>query len=540
MPSYGLRDQNNDRSIQGYSRVKLHGAGLPARLLLAAVLVAIGTVVNAAPADDSFRIGFSVPAGQGVVTLRAVTNRPTTLFGSHWSGSLYVRNVETHKEYRIIDRAPVYFFESLYMGPLPPGGYELIKFESTQGSSMFNLTTKVAVDPNPGVFHVASARVTDLGTAAFVWSFQTGKFAMGYEPGALTLPRVRELMDPALTQAVQGEPLSWDPPGAGVRRPRLDEHARQVTLDLLHGSHTPTGILLFGESFGQVGMRSPSGSWGLQQTPAIDLITSVAWAKDGAIAASSEEGGVWLRSGAASSAWQAHWLPRADVAVHYVAFDSTNRLLAVAETRSAMIVYALTASSDSWDELHTFVLGGSFGVGVPRFSDASLDGDTLRITTRRTGAFKMESTVDTLSLADRSVHSNTINSLGMIGAGPGGMLYSMSGPNPAQSLLVSMDGSNWEKRGSPDWTRVVRFRTSEKGYVLRPDHALVGTGPEKTSLWITADGGRTWTRTREAPDNSVDVILLEDPSSLLIATRDGRVLRSKDDGNTWQLEFQVP
>jgi hypothetical protein len=38
----------------------------------------------------------------------------------------------------------------------------------------------------------------------------------------------------------------------------------------------------------------------------------------------------------------------------------------------------------------------------------------------------------------------------------------------------------------------------------------------------------------------MDVILLEDPSSLLIATRDGRVLRSKDDGNTWQLEYQVP
>ena len=74
---------------------------------------------------------------------------------------------------------------------------------------------------------------------------------------------------------------------------------------------------------------------------------------------------------------------------------------------------------------------------------------------------------------------------------------------------------------------------------MRVDRPLVGTGPVKTSLWTTTDGGRTWAQT-EAPDNSQEVILLDDPNSLLVATSDGRLFRTKDDGSTWQLENVTP
>ena len=61
----------------------------------------------------------------------------------------------------------------------------------------------------------------------------------------------------------------------------------------------------------------------------------------------------------------------------------------------------------------------------------------------------------------------------------------------------------------------------------------------KTSIWKTTDGGRTWQKWCDAPDQSVKIILLDDPDSMLLATGNGLIFVSNDSGQTWKEERSV-
>ena len=114
----------------------------------------------------------------------------------------------------------------------------------------------------------------------------------------------------------------------------------------------------------------------------------------------------------------------------------------------------------------------------------------------------------------------------------------MAGPNISQAMKISMDGGrSWEKRGSPNWANQPLFRTADVGYLIRIDH-IPAFDPEKltNSLWKTLDGGRTWSRHADLPNQSGRLVLLSGEGHLLLQTNNARLLSSADDGKTWTAE----
>lgn len=88
-------------------------------------------------------------------------------------------------------------------------------------------------------------------------------------------------------------------------------------------------------------------------------------------------------------------------------------------------------------------------------------------------------------------------------------------------------GATWKRLGGiPDSSRRTRaFRRSAGD----PDRLLAGT---TQGLWITADGGDHW-RCATARDLVVNAVVLAPDGTILLGTEEEGVLRSEDDGRTW-------
>jgi photosystem II stability/assembly factor-like uncharacterized protein len=81
------------------------------------------------------------------------------------------------------------------------------------------------------------------------------------------------------------------------------------------------------------------------------------------------------------------------------------------------------------------------------------------------------------------------------------------------------------------------FRTADVGYLIRVDH-IPAFNPENltNSLWKTVDGGKTWARNSDLPNQSGRLHLLPGEGHLLLITNNGRLMSSTDDGKNWGSE----
>jgi hypothetical protein len=485
-------------------------------------------------ADGKYDVKFA--PGLGIFAIRVVANRPAGTFFAKL-GVLILKNSGTGKEIRVQDSAPDYTSYSMFTAAIPEGIYEIKQFENwSQG--LLSITQDVKVGAAIGTFQVSDGRMSDLGTMAYVrklYPVNATGYSLAFDQQERATAYSRSLWEPEVIAAIDKGTLGWQPLESQQQRPVLTEEHLSTERGLINPTVDPKGILRSGVAFGQIVTRSADGLWRREKLPTLQPVTATATLIDGTLIAAADEGLIFMR--APGSQWVLNPLaPTARPA--FIGAQEDGGIFVVAEVPEGIAVYHAASAKSAWEETRKFEVKNSPGGRGSHFAGATLTREHLIVSTVSTGFWKPQYTMNSLLLANREWTSDSMAIYGPISSLPGGGIYSMAGPNISQAMKVSVDGGRtWEKRGSPNWAAQPVFRTADVGYLIRVDH-IPAFNPEKltNSLWKTLDGGKTWVRHADLPNQSGRLVLLSDEGRLLLQTNNARVLSSTDDGKSWTAE----
>jgi hypothetical protein len=502
---------------------------------IALVHVLGGSAMAAGPtADGKYDVKFA--PGQGIFAIRVVANRPAGTFYAKL-GVLILKNSGTGKEVRVQDSAPDYTSYSMFTAAIPEGTYEIKEFKNwTQG--LFSLTQDVKVGAVIGTFQVSDGRMSDLGTMAYVrklYPVNATGYSLAFDEQERATAYSRSLWEPEVIAAIDKGTLGWQPLEPQQVRPVLTEEHLSTERGLINPTVDAAGILRGGVAFGQIVTRAADGLWRREKVPTLQPVTATATLTDGTLIVAADEGLIFMRT--PGSQWVLKSLaPTARPA--FIGAQEDGGIFVVAEVPEGIAVYHAASAKSAWEETRKFELNNSPGGRGSHFAGATFTREHLIVLTVSSGFWKPQYTMNSLLLASREWTSDSMAIYGPVSSFPGGGIYSMAGPSISQAMKVSVDGGRtWEKRGSPNWAAQPVFRTADVGYLIRVDH-IPAFNPEKltNSLWKTLDGGMTWVRHADLPNQSGRVVLLSGDGHLLLQTNNARVLSSTDDGKSWTAE----
>jgi hypothetical protein len=534
-PRQGIACQQSTQHPTQSRRIQVVRKGL---ILLAGLSIAHGLyAAPAASAEHSTKYDVRLVPGQGIVALRVVANRPVGGFFAKL-GVLIVKNQQTGKTFRVRDNAPSYASFSMFVAALPEGTYEMDTFENAAGGGWISITQDSEVGPTAGSFQIGGGRITDLGTMAYVKNIDPSdvrEYKLAFDEQERATAYSRALWAEPIVVALDKGLLGWQPASPG-QRPPLKPEQLAGERNLVDPSADANGVLRYGAPFGQILSRTTDGRWSREKLPTLHQISDVATLKDGTIIAAADEGLIFVR--APGGAWVLKPVA-ASARPEFVRAQESGGIFLVAELADAAVVYHAANVTSTWDEIRRIPLGDLQHLPRTHIKGAILNSDQFFVTTVKYGFVRPDHTVSALTLATQQWTSNPVPfGAGIISPLPGGGIYGMFGRWIDQSLGVSLDnGRTWDKRGSPNHANQPVFRSSELGYLTTIDRVLKPDGSRFTaSLWKTLDGGRSWQRHADIPDQSSQLVLLPGEGHLLLQTSTSEAYSTVDDGKTWARE----
>jgi hypothetical protein len=520
-------------------------------LVLAATLFFLvgGCAVTPETRAKSAPGAVQITPGQGLLALKITANRlgVGTFFGK-WH-FLRVRNLESQEIITIGNRADSSAEHSLFVQGLSSGTYQLESVNNMASGAMTLTQSAKATEIFP-TFKIADGQLTDLGALAYVrkhYPINTNLFRWGQVESPLDRQAVLRQLDPALATQLKARPvISWDAGDQIRSRRAVYDESRVMTMRALSPTPQANGSLLFGESFGQIAIRSASGVWRWLQTSTALPIRAIHVGGDGAIYAGSDDGVLLIRR-TADAAWEPIQLPVNDASVIDIGYlPGSAELLVVLQTRDRFLGLSVDPTSPGgWKE--------HFSRPRALFLNEDMDarGAVLRTGEKLlviTGSVESNMEVIVYSASDRNWRVISLNETGFpvgwasmhdghIGKFNGraltGIYFSASADN----------GITWKKLG--DLNLVVSsslFVSERTGYVIRAN-SMLGFNSEKPrfSVWRTDDAGQVWTEVGPLPTEvHGKLIALNGNEKLGYVSADGQFFVSSDGAKTWQLEREVP
>ncbi|WP_147400455.1 WD40/YVTN/BNR-like repeat-containing protein [Acidovorax cavernicola] len=486
---------------------------------------------------------------QGVVSVKMTSNRAgiSTFFGQ-WA-RLQVKNLETSEKTWLSNRSELIENHSLFLGALSPGTYEIHGVESSSSAVMTLISSADASNTFPA-FAIAAGQLTDLGTITYVrkhYPVNSREFRWGIAPDApFDRQTILRRLNPTLRDQLSLRPvLAWNDGDRLRARRKAHDESLGLTMRVASPQLQPDGSVLFGESFGQIAVRSKQGAWTFQQTPTSLPIRSLHVGLGGEMYAGSDDGILMVRRTPTGS-WESIPLPTTDSSViHIGALPGSADVLVVLQTSDRFLGLSIGASADR-------PLKEQFSKPRALFVNPMYDvrGYVLEAVGQvllATGAFQSKTEILKYSSADpiwKDVSSGDENtpsnwaslndgSIGRFGGIPLTGMYFTTTDN---------DGKSWERRGDLNWANGGLLFVSEKvGYVVRTD-SIAALDPElnRQSIWRTNDAGRTWSLAGSPKTIGGTLIALGGTEKIGYAGANGRFMVSQDGGKTWNAERVLP
>lgn len=523
--------------------IKFHAGSFPVfaifwRIWIAAIICSIfsgcATVDRWKPANE---VVFAPK--HGVAVLELTSNGISSELFPKWE-RLIIKDTATGAEHIAFDGLRWRSNRSLFVIALPEGDYILDKLENFENTQIgTNLTSKAwssaKLGRGIGKFRIQAGKVTNLGMMAFVRRNlgDDRQYLVDFLPAKPEFDRTLDLLDPNVAAVAKGGTLNWTTETETEQAPLKRGMAYGRSFYLNAPDHAKDGSVYFGEAFGQIARRDPSGKWTWLQTRGASPILSVSVFDDGSILAGSEQGFLFFKR-AKEEKWRTIPFPRKDVFVRFVGALPGIGFVAVAHDKGNVFVMSTPdLEAPTWSELSRMPLEVNT---PPMYSPFKtwINGSRMTIATVEPTGFSrklMFYEFDAKSKVWRTIP--VTQGFHDFGVSPSGSLYGLSAALGFQSASASNDGGfTWEKRASPNWLTSPAFRNADVGFAIHWDSAVSG---ERT-IWATTDGGNRWAKLNNAPKHSTWLVLLDSPSEMLVVTSNNELYFTRNSGATWTME----
>lgn len=412
---------------------------------------------------------------------------------------------------------------AVFSGMVAPGRYTVLNAIGSQG----NTTYTFLIGSMLSSFEVAPNEVSLVGTL-LLQPFEDRRFVVSYLPPDDELRATFESLFPALAEQTRGRPVHTLEMTPDLRkRADLAPLFKRISGGLSGVHLTEQGEGFVGRKMGKALWR-PAGErrWRDLDVGSWKQVLSLRAYRGGLLAAGEE--GLLRHSADGGRTWTtltppefgvialAEPLPSGKVMALVKHQSQWNAFVSDDPLAGAWRKVASFADERSlnvpWQAAATVSLGGKVGVMMPNGYLQVVDGETGQVERRNSG-------LSLLSL------SRT----------PDGMLV-MQGAIVVRTTLVSTDdGKTWKDLDTSRFVAAIAFADRQKAYAVAP--IKPGVFPGAYALMASRDGARTWVQTGEvpggAPENVLELMVDRSDGALLAFLRNGRILRSTDEGAHW-------
>lgn len=493
-----------------------------------------------------------LPERHGVVAVQ-VTNNALRLSRQidTWTAAHVVDLDDTQKRYRLRASGTGLLNSRMFVGALPPGRYAIFNLHAFQQIGDYSVWFNAPVSRSVGTFQVDHGHLTTLGTLVYQPLGTTE--VEGKEKSLYIIVRTDEEEDltsfalasfPDLEDSVHSGEFGWDPDDMRVHRDEMAERIRSFAIGTEHHRLDDGQIVMTGP-LGMVMVRNGDADWQHVETGTSVRLAALTRHRNRYLAAG--ERGIVLAADHLDGPWLPVPGPGPMEAVYWLHGQPDGSLFALARAADTVRFYRVSADYSEWDSLLEFeyrqgVLftgrGEVHAVALPE-ANIVVFGDGRRIVLDGDG--KVLSDEENKHLQELQVQEGgTLVALpGSLWSGVGAFQYSRDG------------GDTWHKLRRPGAGERERPATRYLHFVL----------PDGGSLAFTHRGYRHTTggrfRYEENPrmrrvsaDGSIlhwgdDVELhctglvpgISTEARLFSWCDDGRLLMSKDQGRTWEVDF---
>lgn len=490
--------------------------------------------------------------GEGLLMVKVAGNRSRiSPYFNQWE-TMWLWSEEKGRQFVLSNRADSSASHSLFVKSLPPGTYRVESIETARRGGPVEIVSRMPVRDEFPSFKIARGQLTDLGTMIVLREHDpvsSTRRMWAHMDSPLDRAAGVAQLGPIVAAALATRPtLGWNPDPRLATLQRRFEQVRGVSMLANGPARLADGSLLFGEAFGQIASRSPSGIWTRISTPTGSPIRSVYAGADGSLLAGSDEA-ILLRRRAGQSEWEKLPLPFNEASIVDIGpLPGSEALVLTLQTRDRFVVLSTSAAAPGeWTELYA----------RPRelFSSQMLDthvrvlrgSEHLFLVSGGPSSKAQVTRYDGMTRAWTTVTPDDAGLPTGLVPLPDGSLARFDGMpvSGGRYFRISSDaGAHWDKRAELRRSfGPVLFTSDSTGYVVinGPMSELDPVDPKAPpTVWRTEDAGHTWTEAGPAPAFPSSMISLGQPGHLAYISGDGRFFNSQDGGKSWSLEQLVP
>lgn len=329
------------------------------RKLAMLALVSSSLAGCATPTPTSLDKPDLLPERVGVAAIQVVTNQGSlSPMLDNWT-SIYAFNVEDpESRYELKASSRGLLRSRVFVGALPPGRYSLLFMQSLVATGNGSWWINARIPSTLGVFEVADATLTTLGTIVYQPLGEVGEGDERRGVYAVVRAEDPQLLDgfiadlyPEFHARLDSElVLGWE---TGVELTG-DDSSAQVK-EAAYGV-TPIqladGRVAFGATLGQIYWREADGSWVRTDTSFVNEIATVAEMDDGYVAGG--ERGLVLVAPALEGPWSRVQGPSDTHAVYWLYQHGDGHIYALARSATRVTFFRVSADFAEWTAIHTY------------------------------------------------------------------------------------------------------------------------------------------------------------------------------------------
>lgn len=467
---------------------------------------------------------------EGAVVFKFITNGSTAFDPAETLSSITLRRdlppgaKVTSQDITILSRTrAVTNTTAVFSGMVAPGRYHVVNAMGARGNTTFTFPMERMLTR----FDVKKGEVSLLGTL-LVQPLAGTSFTVAYVPPDAELAETFDALFPALAQQTRGRPANTFEPSPELHRRELIAPQVRRLAGAFNGLRAvPDGAIVAGGKMGHVIWHKPGDPrWRALQIDTWREVLSVAMYRGGLLAAGEE--GLLRYSTDEGRTWQSLTPP--DRGLIAAAEPLPNGKVIALVRRD--LTWTAYASDDllagAWRKIGSFEQEQS--LNVPWQTPIALASGNRAGIMMPNGVFQVVDG-DSETIERRSTGVSTFGAQAM----PDGRLVVRGGTMTAGTLVSADGGKTWTDLGTSRFVQAIAFADARTAYAIAPVDPGLFAG--KFALMASHDGARTWSRSGEVPGGVPGAArtLFYDRSdrSLLAFMRNGQVLRSTDEGKTW-------
>jgi len=492
----------------------------------------------------------ALPERHGVVAVQVTNNaRRITRRLESWTAVHVVDLDNTDKKYRLLPSSTGLLNSRMFVGALPPGRYAIYNLYAYNMIGDIEFWLNASVSRSVGTFQVDDGYLTSLGTLVYQ---PLGKVEVEGEEGTLhivartgeeeSLRQIAVASFPELADSVHAGEVGWDPDRLQEERNEVADRVRDFAVGTDFHRLDDDRIAMTGP-LGMLMVRRGASDW--QQTDtgvSVQLAALTQHRQDYVVGG---ERGILLTANRLDGQWSHVPGPGPMEAIYWLHGQADGRLFALTRAEDTVRLYHVSADYTEWNVLREFEYKqGMFFTGRGKVYATALEhggiavfGDGRRIVVDDEG---------TIVSNEENMH-----------------LYALQ--EQPDDTLVAMPGSLWSgisrvhysRDGGVNWEAPTRPGASESPtryfhYILPDGDTLAfsyrGRRDESNRLRVVYDENPSLRRA--AADGTllrwgaeVDELCtgltpqISTEALLFSWCEDGRLLRSEDRGESWQVDY---